>query len=76
MVHPAELWQETGRWNAMGEGLLKFKNRNGHDFALGATHEEVVTDYVRRDVKSTAIYRSTSTKSKRSTATKSVRASV
>jgi prolyl-tRNA synthetase len=52
MVHPAELWQETGRWTAMGEGLLKFKNRNGHDFALGATHEEVVTDYVRKDVKS------------------------
>lgn len=52
MVHPAELWQETGRWTEMGEGLLKFKNRNGHDFCLGATHEEVVTDYVRRDVKS------------------------
>ncbi len=52
MVHPAELWQETGRWTKMGDGLLKFKNRNGHDFALGATHEEVVTDYVRRDLKS------------------------
>lgn len=52
MVHPAELWQETGRWTEMGEGLLKFKNRNQHDFCLGATHEEVVTDYVRKDVKS------------------------
>lgn len=52
MVHPAELWQETGRWKKMGDGLLKFKNRNGHDFCLGATHEEVVTDYVRKDVKS------------------------
>lgn len=52
MVHPAELWRETGRWTKMGESLLKFKNRNGHDFALGATHEEVVTDYVRKDVKS------------------------
>jgi prolyl-tRNA synthetase len=52
MVHPAELWQETGRWKKMGEGLLKFKNRNGQDFCLGATHEEVVTDYVRKDVKS------------------------
>lgn len=52
MVHPAELWQETGRWAKMGESLLKFKNRNQHDFALGATHEEVVTDYVRKDVKS------------------------
>jgi prolyl-tRNA synthetase len=36
----------------MGEGLLKFKNRNGHDFCLGATHEEAITDYVRKDVKS------------------------
>jgi prolyl-tRNA synthetase len=52
MVQPASLWQETGRWTEMGEGLLKFKNRNQHDFALGATHEEVVTDYVRKDVKS------------------------
>jgi prolyl-tRNA synthetase len=52
MVQPAELWQETGRYTAMGDGLLKFKNRNGHDFALGATHEEVVTDYARRDIKS------------------------
>ena len=52
VVHPAELWQETGRWREMGDGLLKFKNRNGHDFCLGATHEEVVTDYVRKDVKS------------------------
>ena len=52
MVQPAQLWQETSRWTEMGEGLLKFKNRNGHEFCLGATHEEVVTDYVRKDVKS------------------------
>ena len=52
MVQPAELWQETNRWKEMGAGLLKFKNRNGHDFCLGATHEEVITDYVRKDVKS------------------------
>lgn len=52
MVQPAELWQETNRWKEMGDGLLKFKNRNGHDFCLGATHEEVITDYVRKDVKS------------------------
>lgn len=52
MVHPAELWQETNRWKEMGDGLLKFKNRNGQDFCLGATHEEVITDYVRKDVKS------------------------
>lgn len=52
MVQPAQLWQETGRWTEMGEGLLKFENRNGHEFCLGATHEEVVTDYVRKDIKS------------------------
>ncbi|MBX3021654.1 MAG: proline--tRNA ligase [Bdellovibrionales bacterium] len=52
MVQPRELWEETGRWKEMGEGLQKLKNRNDHDFCLGATHEEVVTDYVRRDVKS------------------------
>ncbi|HMN68733.1 MAG TPA: proline--tRNA ligase [Bdellovibrionales bacterium] len=52
MVQPRELWEETGRWKGMGDGLQKLKNRNGHDFCLGATHEEVVTDFVRRDVKS------------------------
>lgn len=52
MVHPRELWEETGRWDEMGAGLLKFKNRNNHEFALGATHEEVITDYVRNDIKS------------------------
>ena len=52
MVQPRELWEETGRWKAMGDGLQKLKNRNGHDFCLGATHEEVITDFVRKDVKS------------------------
>lgn len=52
MVHPKEIWEETNRWNEMGAGLLKFKNRNDHDFCLGATHEEAVTDYVRHDIKS------------------------
>lgn len=52
MVHPQALWQETGRWSEMGDGLLKFKNRNDHWFCLGATHEEAVTDYVRHDIKS------------------------
>lgn len=52
MVQPRELWEETGRWSAMGDGLQKLKNRNGHEFCLGATHEEVVTDFVRKDVKS------------------------
>lgn len=52
MVQPRELWEETGRWKEMGDGLQKLKNRNGHDFCLGATHEEVITDYVRKDIKS------------------------
>lgn len=52
MVQPQALWQETGRWSEMGDGLLKFQNRNEHWFCLGATHEEAVTDYVRHDVKS------------------------
>lgn len=52
MVHPRELWEETNRWTEMGAGLLKFKNRNGHDFCLGATHEEAVVDFVRHDLKS------------------------
>jgi prolyl-tRNA synthetase len=52
MVHPRELWEESGRWSKMGADLLKFKNRNDHEWCLGATHEEVVTDYVRGKVKS------------------------
>lgn len=52
MVHPRELWEETNRWEEMGAGLLKFRNRNDHWFCLGATHEEAVVDYVRHDVKS------------------------
>ncbi len=52
VVHPAALWEETGRWAEMGAGLLKFQNRNQHWFCLAATHEEAVTDYVRHDLKS------------------------
>jgi prolyl-tRNA synthetase len=52
MVQPREIWDESQRWDQMGAGLLKFKNRNDHWYCLGATHEEVVTDYVRHDVKS------------------------
>src|SRR5665213_2412360 len=52
VVQPREIWEETGRWTARGDGLQKMKNRNGHDFCLGATLEEVVTDFVRKDVKS------------------------
>ncbi len=52
MVQPAEIWKETHRWSEMGDGLLKFKNRNDHEFCLGATHEEAITDYIRHDLKS------------------------
>ncbi|MFZ4404406.1 MAG: proline--tRNA ligase [Pseudobdellovibrionaceae bacterium] len=52
MVQPRALWEETNRWQEMGDGLLKFKNRNEHWFCLGATHEEAVTDYIRNDLKS------------------------
>ncbi|MFI4904832.1 MAG: proline--tRNA ligase, partial [Burkholderiales bacterium] len=51
-VIPAELWQETGRWDKFGPQLLKIKDRHDRDFLFGPTHEEVVTDIVRRDVRS------------------------
>jgi len=49
---PAELWRETGRWNLYGKELLRIKDRHGHEFCYGPTHEEVMTDLVRREVKS------------------------
>ncbi len=52
MVQPRELWEETSRWAEMGDGLLKFQNRNQQWYCLGATHEEVIVDYVRNDLKS------------------------
>ncbi|MEP7061930.1 MAG: proline--tRNA ligase [Betaproteobacteria bacterium] len=51
-VIPAELWQETGRWDKFGPLLLKIKDRHGRDFLFGPTHEEVVTDIVRKDIRS------------------------
>ena len=52
MVHPKELWEETKRWEKMGPELLRFKDRHDRDFCLGPTHEEVITDLVRNNVKS------------------------
>src|SRR5574341_845448 len=49
---PAELWQETGRWDFYGKELFRFKDRHERDFCLGPTHEEIVTDLVRRSVRS------------------------
>lgn len=52
VVQPAELWQESGRWEHYGPELLRFKDRHQRDFVLGPTHEEVITELVRRDIKS------------------------
>ncbi|HBO37321.1 MAG TPA: proline--tRNA ligase, partial [Pasteurellaceae bacterium] len=52
MVQPAELWQESERWEQYGPELLRFKDRGERDFVLGPTHEEVITDLVRREVSS------------------------
>ncbi|WP_022670336.1 proline--tRNA ligase [Hippea alviniae] len=51
-IQPAELWKESGRWNDYGKELLRIKDRGDRDFVFGPTHEEVVTDIVRRFVKS------------------------
>src|SRR5512135_289834 len=51
-VVPAELWQETGRWEVFGPQMLKIKDRHDRDFCFGPTHEEVITDVARREIKS------------------------
>ncbi len=51
-VQPAELWQESGRWDKYGPELLRLKDRHQRDFCLGPTHEEIITDLVRREVRS------------------------
>jgi len=51
-AQPAELWQESGRWEQYGPELLRFKDRHQRDYCLGPTHEEVVSDIVRREVRS------------------------
>jgi prolyl-tRNA synthetase len=51
-VQPAELWQETSRWEKFGPQMLKIKDRHERDFCFGPTHEEVITDIARKDIKS------------------------
>ena len=51
-VQPAELWEETGRWAMFGPQMLKIKDRHQRDFCFGPTHEEVITDMARREIKS------------------------
>jgi prolyl-tRNA synthetase len=52
LIQPAELWEETGRWDKMGPELLRVKDRHGRDFAIQPTSEEVVTDIARSEIKS------------------------
>ena len=52
VVQPAELWKETGRWDKFGPLMLRIKDRYQRDFCFGPTHEEVITDIVRREIKS------------------------
>ena len=52
MFHPAELWQESGRWQDYGPELLRFTDRGDREFVIGPTHEEVITDLVRRELQS------------------------
>jgi prolyl-tRNA synthetase len=51
-VQPAELWEESHRWEAYGKELARFKDRHNHDYCLGPTHEEVITDLARREIRS------------------------
>ncbi|HNO76347.1 proline--tRNA ligase [Nitrosomonas mobilis] len=51
-VQPAELWQESGRWDVFGPQMLKIRDRHKHDFCFGPTHEEVIVDVARREIKS------------------------
>ena len=51
-LHPRELWEETGRWAIYGEEMLKVTDRNKREFGLGPTHEDVITDLVRKEVRS------------------------
>jgi prolyl-tRNA synthetase len=52
MVLPAELWRESGRWDLYGKELLRFKDRGEREFCLGPTHEEVITDLVKKEIRS------------------------
>src|SRR5450631_4323672 len=49
-VQPAELWQESGRWDVYGALMLHIKDRHGRDFCFAPTHEEVITDIARREI--------------------------
>ena len=52
VVHPADIWKETGRWQQIGSEMGRFKDKNNHDMVLAMTHEEVIGDLVRREIQS------------------------
>jgi len=52
VLHPAEIWRESGRWDAVGEEMFRFKDRHGRDLCLGMTHEEVVAWLAAREIRS------------------------
>lgn len=52
VLQPAELWKESGRWDVMGDEMIRLHDRHSREFALGPTHEEVVTDIIRNDISS------------------------
>ena len=52
VIQPADLWEESGRWNEFGPELMRFTDRHNRTFALGPTHEEVITDFVRKEISS------------------------
>ena len=52
LLVPAELWQESGRWDVMGPEMFRLKDRNGRDYCLGPTHEETFTHIVRNEITS------------------------
>src|ERR1700739_3571708 len=51
-IHPRELWEESGRWAVMGQNMFRLKDRKGAELALGMTHEEVMTDIARKELRS------------------------
>ena len=51
-IQPAELWQESGRWEEYGPELLRLTDRHNRDFCFGPTHEEIITDLIRREIRS------------------------
>ena len=52
ILHPAEIWQQTGRWDVIGDEMFRLKDRNGRDFCLGMTHEEIMTWLASREIRS------------------------